>query len=294
MEETPHVSELEHDCLGRYLSVLQDELGEELVAVWLFGSAARGDAWWSGMPIRSDVDLLVVTRSPLAEERRGARERDVSVVPRVRPADRAAVPDGTRARGRPAYAVPREPAPGRRTAVERRSDLGVGVGEVAQRQFRLLGELEGTFADAGVSSWLRGGWALDFLLGKITRDHADIDLVAWRHDRDAVHDALTARGYRHDRELVDSAVDFEKDGESIQVLLVEIGPLGALVCHGFEQWPFPEGSLEGPICRIGDVSYRTLAPHALLYEKETLSGEPRPPAPREGPRVDRAPPAADR
>ena len=227
MEETPHVSELEHDCLGRYLSVLQDELGEELVAVWLFGSAARGDAWWSGMPIRSDVDLLVVTRSPLAEERRGARERDVSVVPRVRPADRAAVPDGTRARGRPAYAVLREPAPGRRTAVERRSDLGVGVGEVAQRQFRLLGELEGMFADAGVSSWLRGGWALDFLLGKITRDHADIDLVAWRHDRDAVHDALTARGYRHDRELVDSAVDFEKDGESIQVLLVEIGALGS-------------------------------------------------------------------
>ena len=60
VDETPHLSELERDCLGRYLSVLQDKLGDELVAVWLFGSAARGDAWWSGMPIRSDVDLLVV------------------------------------------------------------------------------------------------------------------------------------------------------------------------------------------------------------------------------------------
>jgi predicted nucleotidyltransferase len=70
VEETPHLSELERDCLVRYLSVVREELGEELVAVWLFGSAARGNAWWSGMPIRSDVDLLVVTRSPLAEERR--------------------------------------------------------------------------------------------------------------------------------------------------------------------------------------------------------------------------------
>ena len=69
VEETPHLSELERDCLGRYLSVLRESLGDELVAVWLFGSAARGDACWRGMPIRSDVDLLVVTRSPLAEER---------------------------------------------------------------------------------------------------------------------------------------------------------------------------------------------------------------------------------
>ena len=69
VEETPHLSELERDCLGRYLSVLRESLGDDLVAVWLFGSAARGDSWWPGMPIRSDLDLLVVTRSPLAEER---------------------------------------------------------------------------------------------------------------------------------------------------------------------------------------------------------------------------------
>jgi hypothetical protein len=73
----------------------------------------------------------------------------------------------------------------------------------------------------------------------------------------------------HVRELPDVALDFEKTGESIQVLLVELGPAGALVCRGFESWPFPEGSLDGPLCRIEDVTCRTLAPHALLYEKET-------------------------
>jgi predicted nucleotidyltransferase len=67
VNETPHLSELERDCLSRYLTLLAESLGAELEAVWLFGSAARGEAWWPGMPIRSDIDVLVVTRSPVAE-----------------------------------------------------------------------------------------------------------------------------------------------------------------------------------------------------------------------------------
>ena len=68
MEETPYLSELEHDCLERYVAHLATTLAGELEAVWLFGSAARGDAWWPAMRIRSDIDLVVVTRSPVADE----------------------------------------------------------------------------------------------------------------------------------------------------------------------------------------------------------------------------------
>jgi hypothetical protein len=35
--------------------------------VIVFGSVARGESWPRGMPIRSDLDLLVITRSPLPE-----------------------------------------------------------------------------------------------------------------------------------------------------------------------------------------------------------------------------------
>lgn len=47
----------------------------------------------------------------------------------------------------------------------------------------------------GVRCWLDGGWGLDALLGRQTRDHADLDLAV-----DAVHLAqaerlLTARGF---------------------------------------------------------------------------------------------------
>ena len=130
----------------------------------------------------------------------------------------------------------------------------------------------------GVAFWLRGGWALDFLLGTVRPDHADVDLVAWRSDRDAVREAVAARGFAPDHELPDVAIDFEKEGDSIQALLVEHTAAGELVCRGFESWPFPDGALDGPVRTLEGIRARTLAPHALLYEKETYeanNGRPR-------------------
>jgi hypothetical protein len=133
----------------------------------------------------------------------------------------------------------------------------------------LLAEIADALDGADVAFWLRGGWALDFLLGEVRPDHADIDLVAWLSDGDAIRDALTARGFALDHEVPDVAIDLEKDGESIQILLLHRTPAGELVCRGFESWPFPEGALDGPVRRLEGIRARTLAPHALLYEKET-------------------------
>lgn len=143
--------------------------------------------------------------------------------------------------------------------------------DASRVQFELLAEIAEALADASIEFWLRGGWALDFLLGEIRPDHADIDLVAWRRDRDAIYAALTERGFEHDRELPDVAIDFRKKDQSIQILLVVFSADGALVCHGFESWPFPAGALDGPTRTINGISCRTLAPEALLHEKETYA-----------------------
>jgi predicted nucleotidyltransferase len=63
-----HLSEGERRCLERYLAHLLDRLGEDLEEVTIFGSAARGDMWPEHSPMRSDIDLLVVTSSPVAKE----------------------------------------------------------------------------------------------------------------------------------------------------------------------------------------------------------------------------------
>ena len=49
----------------------------------------------------------------------------------------------------------------------------------------------------GIDHWLFGGWAVDFWVGKVTREHSDVDVVAWRRDYDAIRAALVAAGWRH-------------------------------------------------------------------------------------------------
>lgn len=67
------LTELERDCLGRYLLLLRERLGSRLVEVRMFGSAARDEMWPPSSPMHSDVDLLVVTHDVLTE----AEEEDL-------------------------------------------------------------------------------------------------------------------------------------------------------------------------------------------------------------------------
>lgn len=147
----------------------------------------------------------------------------------------------------------------------------------AATQLRLIGEIVDAFRSERIDVWLRGGWALDFLLGEVRSDHADVDLVTWRRNRDAVHRALVARGFALDRELENVGIDFVKDGESVQFMLVEQSDDGSPICHGFERWPLPENALDDELRVLAGVSCRTLAPHALLHEKTVYAARTRRP-----------------
>jgi predicted nucleotidyltransferase len=68
LPDLPVLSQDERSCLARYLVVLVRGLGERLEEIVLFGSVARGESWPKGMPIRSDLDLLVVTQTALEGE----------------------------------------------------------------------------------------------------------------------------------------------------------------------------------------------------------------------------------
>lgn len=61
----PLLTDVERSCLERYLDALVDTLGEQLLEVSVYGSVARGEVWPAGMPIRSDLDLLVLTAEPV-------------------------------------------------------------------------------------------------------------------------------------------------------------------------------------------------------------------------------------
>ena len=48
---------------------------------------------------------------------------------------------------------------------------------------------------AGVAAWLDGGWAVDAVLGEVTREHADLDLIVELDDVATMRAALAAEGF---------------------------------------------------------------------------------------------------
>jgi len=57
-------------------------------------------------------------------------------------------------------------------------------------------ELIKTFTDAGVAVWIDGGWGVDALIGRQTREHTDLDVAVHRKDTPGIRGLLEHIGYR--------------------------------------------------------------------------------------------------
>lgn len=67
--------------------------------------------------------------------------------------------------------------------------------ERADWQLRLISETLAIAESLDVEVWLRGGWAMDFFLGGVTRDHEDIDWFTWVGDGSGLLAELERRGW---------------------------------------------------------------------------------------------------
>lgn len=67
----------------------------------------------------------------------------------------------------------------------------------AEEQLAAISSLSSVLAQHAIDYWLFGGWAVDFCVGAVTREHDDIDVAAWRRDFDRIKAALESAGWRH-------------------------------------------------------------------------------------------------
>ncbi|MGY5052458.1 nucleotidyltransferase domain-containing protein [Streptomyces sp. 900105755] len=146
-------------------------------------------------------------------------------------------------------------------------------GERSARQLRLIGETAEIAKTLGVEVWLRGGWAADFFIGEVTRDHVDIDWFAWAGDAGALTDALLRSCYdQRPGPPPDQQLDFCKQGIESSFALLGRDRLGHVVVAG-GPWAgklWPEGMLDAPPGRIGVVQCRIISPLAQIEIKQMM------------------------
>ncbi|MDI1464485.1 aminoglycoside adenylyltransferase [Catellatospora sp. KI3] len=135
-------------------------------------------------------------------------------------------------------------------------------------QLAVIAEIAGTAGRAGVPVWLRGGWATDFFLGEVTRPHLDVDWFCWEGDADSVSAFVTGLGFAGygdspaQRDFVRGPLDLgfallgrDADGRPV----VPSGP------YAGARWP--DGMLDWPPGRIGDLACPVISPQAQIELK---------------------------
>ncbi|MGN7938231.1 nucleotidyltransferase domain-containing protein [Virgibacillus sp. 6R] len=104
--------------------------------------------------------------------------------------------------------------------------------EQTESQLKVLAKISTISARIGIEFWLRGGWAIDFILGKITRSHDDIDLITWIQNREGLEDSLLKAGYEKipvKEEFRERQSDFCKDSVEIQLAIYAVQTMEALL-----------------------------------------------------------------
>ncbi|MER5333314.1 aminoglycoside adenylyltransferase [Micromonospora sp. NPDC002717] len=152
------------------------------------------------------------------------------------------------------------------------------------RQLDGIAELAGLASAAGVEVWLRGGWAMDFHLGEVTRPHVDVDWYCWRADAERLAGLLRAHGWRPDPRMpVHLQLDLVRNDVEVSVAYLARDAAGRVVV-GAGQWagtPLPDGMLTGPPGRIGPLAVPVISVAAQIEFKEMfpvwMPGRPRRP-----------------
>ncbi|GHI08856.1 aminoglycoside adenylyltransferase [Streptomyces cellostaticus] len=145
--------------------------------------------------------------------------------------------------------------------------------ERAERQLALIAQDLDAARGSGIELWLRGGWAMDFFLGKVTRDHGDIDWFAWAWDAAALADVLTRLGHTPvPGPPSDLQLDFVKDGLDSSFTLLDRDAAGRITVAGgpWAGTPWPDGLLDAEPGRIGTLEAPIVSPRAQIEIKRMM------------------------
>ncbi|MDH5163974.1 nucleotidyltransferase domain-containing protein [Heyndrickxia oleronia] len=151
--------------------------------------------------------------------------------------------------------------------------------EQTESQLKVLGEISKICEALEIEFWLRGGWAIDFLLGKITRSHDDIDLVTWIQNRERLEKELVKVGYEQipvKKEFQNRQSDFRKGNVEVTYCYITHSVDGNLILNGLPEWIWRKDSLLTQRFMVHGILANVLNPKQLLEEKKVYEQIGRP------------------
>ena len=141
---------------------------------------------------------------------------------------------------------------------------------MSEVHLKLIGELFAVCEQRNLRIWLLGGWGIDALLGRISRGHGDIDILAEADSREGLLKVLQHIG----GEIVDKPTGcwFKRDEVSVDIGFISYAadgtPVSDLKKDDPNVYPWPPGSFpEECNGRFPDISCRAISWEAQYVAK---------------------------
>lgn len=127
--------------------------------------------------------------------------------------------------------------------------------DLAGRQLDAIAHFVQVAAQARVRVWLRGGWAMDFLVGRVTRPHQDIDWFAEAGGASRLREAMLREGFTDVTRVPEQQVDLTRGDIEHGVALVVLTEQGDPTVAGgpWRGSPWPRGLLDDAQGAVGGV-----------------------------------------
>lgn len=142
-----------------------------------------------------------------------------------------------------------------------------------EEQLQAISGVLTTARRLGARVWLRGGWAMDFLLGRVSRPHVDIDWFLLVDGAERLKEALVAEGFVDlTTAPADQQMDLRRGSIDHGFALLRIDARGVPVVAG-GPWggePWPQGMLSGHLARLGNVEAPIISAEAQIEIKQMM------------------------
>jgi hypothetical protein len=141
----------------------------------------------------------------------------------------------------------------------------------AERQLRLIRKVVAVTQAADVPAWLFGGWGLDARIGRITREHGDVEFWVERiHDERSRAVLVDAGAVALTTQPPEEACEFTWDGVTFSTAYFDRAADGSFIqlLGRWSDWRFPPGSFGDEPGMLDGTPVLTMSVSGMLAMKE--------------------------